>query len=75
MRINNYGFLFSKPYAKEQIFNNFVNTVSNLVSDYACIKSGSYNKLISAYYDKIDNDDKKSYKTYDSAGKIVENIY
>ena len=35
---------------------NYMSGLSNLLSDYSSIKSGSYGKLVSAYYKKIDSE-------------------
>ena len=64
------------------LFSNFVvkgaSAISGLISDHKSIKNGSYNKLVSAYYDKIDNKNKekneKNYYTYNSAGKLVKGL-
>lgn len=74
MRINNYGFLFNNAYTfdKNRIFTNMVSTMSGLISDYACIKSGAYNKLVSAYYQKVDPDKRKEYLSYNSTGELVK---
>ena len=61
------------------LFKNFavkgISTLSNLLSDHKSIKNGSYNKLVSAYYDKVDkNKDKKEYNTYNSSGELVKGL-
>jgi hypothetical protein len=73
MRINT---TFNNPL---YLFQNFtakgVSTISNLINDYRTIKSGSYGKLLNAYYDKVaDKNDGKNYITYNSSGEIVEGL-
>ena len=74
MRFNN---TYNNPL---YLFKNFaiqgVSAISNLLNNYRTIKSGSYKKLIGAYYDKVvdKDEDKKNYITYDSSGKIVEGL-
>ena len=74
MRINT---TFNNPL---YLFQNFtvkgVSAISNLINDYRTIKSGSYGKLLGAYYDKVTSkkDNQKSYSTYNSAGEIVEGL-
>ena len=74
MRINN---TFNNPLYLFQSFKvKGVSAISNLINDYRTIKSGSYGKLLGAYYDKVASkkDDQKSYSTYNSTGEIVEGL-
>ena len=73
MRINT---TFNNPL---YLFKNFtakgVSAISNLINDYRTIKSGSYGKLVGAYYDKVaDKKDNKNYTTYNSAGELIEGL-
>ena len=42
---------------------NYMSGLSSMLSDYSSIKNGSYGKLVSAYYKKIDSDSASSDKT------------
>jgi hypothetical protein len=40
--------------------NNYLSGLSGMLSDYSSIKNGSYGKLVSAYYKKIDGENSSS---------------
>lgn len=54
--IFNYGFLFQNSSTTGS--NGIFSSGNSIISDYALIKSGSYKKLVSAYYDKANTSDK-----------------
>lgn len=73
MKIQDYGFLFNNYSNSKNIFSNMLNTISKSLSDHSSIKSGNYNKLVSAYFDKTkDTDNKKKYTTYNSMGELIK---
>ncbi len=50
-----YSTLFSSMSASSSS-NNYLSNLTNVLSDYSSIKNGSYGKLVSAYYKKMEAD-------------------
>ncbi|MBE5860118.1 MAG: hypothetical protein E7301_08355 [Butyrivibrio sp.] len=51
-----YSTLFSSMSAQSSSSGNYLSNLSGMLSDYSSIKNGSYGKLVSAYYKKIDSE-------------------
>ncbi|WP_044915336.1 hypothetical protein [Butyrivibrio sp. WCE2006] len=49
--------------------NNLMSGLSNMLSDYSSIRNGSYGKLVSAYYKKIESEDSDSTEKSERSSK------
>ncbi len=58
-----YSTLFSSMSGSSSSSTNYLSGLSSMLSDYSSIKNGSYGKLVSAYYKKIDSEGTSSSKT------------
>ena len=58
--------------------NNIMSGLSGMLSDYSSIRNGSYGKLVSAYYKKIENENSDSTDKADKSSKnrteVLKNI-
>ena len=66
---NDYSFLFSNLNGSTS--SNSLSSLTSLLSDYSSIKTGSYSKLMKAYYSKVDSEDTASDTKKNSAISTV----